>query len=218
MVRIFPLFLLFFLSLLASIGGAETGKLLVGNFSGKELQGWESLEFQGKTQYTLREKSKVYRLEANSIASASGLVKKIKIDLSEYPYLNWSWQVVKPLGSFDEHEKSGDDFAARIYVIVKDGIFPWNKKAVNYVWAGDSPKEQSWSSPYAGKRSMMVAVRSKEDVNGRFHSEKRNLYEDMRKFFGEEIRYIDAIALMTDSDDSKRNASTYYGDIYFSKK
>ncbi|MDZ4154108.1 DUF3047 domain-containing protein, partial [Methylicorpusculum sp.] len=35
--------------------------------------------------------------------------------------------------------------------------------------------------------------------------------------FGEDIRYIDAVAIMSDSDDSQGKVTAYYGDIYFSK-
>ncbi|WP_221893642.1 DUF3047 domain-containing protein [Bathymodiolus japonicus methanotrophic gill symbiont] len=36
--------------------------------------------------------------------------------------------------------------------------------------------------------------------------------------FGEDIAYIDGIAIMTDTDNAGGNALSYYVDIYFSEK
>jgi hypothetical protein len=53
---------------------------------------------------------------------------------------------------------------------------------------------------------------------GKWVSYKRNVLEDLKEIVGKEVRYIDAIAVMTDSDSSAQQATTYYGDIYFSAK
>jgi len=39
----------------------------------------------------------------------------------------------------------------------------------------------------------------------------------LQKLFGEDLRMLDAVALMTDTDNSKQQVSAYYGDIWFSK-
>jgi len=62
----------------------------------------------------------------------------------------------------------------------------------------------------------MLSVRNKQDETDKWFSEKYNVYKDLRKYFGEDIQYIDAVAVMTDSDNSHGNATAYYGDIYFS--
>jgi hypothetical protein len=63
----------------------------------------------------------------------------------------------------------------------------------------------------------MIALRSSADQKGKWYSEKRNVLADLKHQFGEDIRYIDAIAIMSDSDDSHGHVSAYYGDIYFTK-
>ena len=121
----------------------------------------------------------------------------------------------------NEEEQAGDDYAARVYVIVKGGAAFWKTKALNYVWSSTSPVGKVWPSAYAmagvnGKMTM-ISVRSSTDETGTWYSEKRNVLEDLKQQFGEEIRYIDAVAVMSDSDDSKGKVTAYYGDIYFSK-
>ena len=64
---------------------------------------------------------------------------------------------------------------------------------------------------------MMIALRSSSDQTGTWYSEKRNILADLQHQFGEDIRYIDAVAIMTDTDDSSGKVTAYYGDIYFSK-
>jgi hypothetical protein len=50
-----------------------------------------------------------------------------------------------------------------------------------------------------------------------WHTEKRNVRADLQKLFGEDFRTIDAVALMTNTDNSRGQASAFYGDIWFSK-
>ena len=44
---------------------------------------------------------------------------------------------------------------------------------------------------------MMVAIRSSSDQTKHWYMEKRNILQDLENLYGEPIRYIDAIALMT---------------------
>ena len=65
--------------------------------------------------------------------------------------------------------------------------------------------------------TVMIALRSSTDQTGTWYTEKRNILADLKHQFGEDIRYIDAVAIMTDTDDSFDKVTAYYGDIYFSK-
>lgn len=62
----------------------------------------------------------------------------------------------------------------------------------------------------------MVAQRSGAEGLHQWWREKRDIRADFQSYFGETIRYVDAVALMTDTDDSGRRAVAYYGDISFS--
>ncbi|UZE94501.1 DUF3047 domain-containing protein [Alkalimarinus alittae] len=210
----------FFLSIiLACIAQAETGGTIpVGKFSSGGLEGWEEKLFNGKTSYVFVQLGDTTALKADSKASASGLVKKITVDIKKYPYLTWRWRVSNRLGQMDEKQKSGDDYAARIYVVVSGGLFFWNTKAINYVWSSNLPKGTSWPNAFAGSSARMYAIRSSDDQLETWYEEKRNVYEDFRKLFGSEVRYIHVVALMTDTDNSEGKVVSYYGDITFSQK
>ncbi|MBV1922093.1 MAG: DUF3047 domain-containing protein [Pseudomonadales bacterium] len=204
---------------------ADTEDLAVGNFAENALVGWEVKVFSGKTDYdlvteikdTANKDSAVTVLRAISDASASGLVKKIRVDLKRTPFLEWRWKVTKRILVQNEMNKEQDDYAARIYVIVDGGFFAWNTMALNYVWANGVEKEARWDNAFAPKHSKMIALRSKDDAIDYWYTEKRDVREDFKRSFGEDVRYIDVIAIMSDTDNSSSSAESYYGDIVFTK-
>lgn len=192
-------------------------RLPIAEFSQGKLDGWQPKSFQGETDYHFQVIDGVAALTANSQNAASGLFKTQHIDLAKTPFLNWSWRVERPLPKLNEQSKTGDDFAARIYVVVKGGLAFWQTKAINYVLAGNSEKDTVWPNAFAGDRAMMLAVRGPEAALQVWQHEKRNVRADFQHLFGEDVRHIDAIAVMTDTDNSHGSASAVYGDIWFSK-
>lgn len=190
----------------------------IGSFSTGDLSGWENKSLSGTTLYQVAQLEGIQVLQAKSHSGASGLFKEQRIDLQKTPFLNWRWRIENRLSNLNEQEKSGDDYSARIYIVISGGWAFWKTKAINYVWAGNSAKGSIWSNAFAGKNAMMIALRSSRDETHTWYQEKRNILQDLKKQFGAGIRYIDAVALMTDTDNSEGKALSYYGDIYFSEK
>jgi hypothetical protein len=191
-------------------------KLVIGDFSQKQLEGWEQKIALRETQYQLETLGELTVLKAHSQNSASGLFKEQRVDLEQTPILHWSWRINNRLDNLREQTKAGDDYAARLYVIVNGGVAFWQTKALNYVWSSSANKETSWPNAYSGNQLIMLAIRGPEAEPNVWHNEKRDVRVDLKKQFGEDIRYIDAVAVMTDSDDSGGQVSAYYGDIWFS--
>jgi len=193
-------------------------KFMLGAFSTGSLEQWESKQFKNQTLYQLVELDGSRVLKADSNNSASGLFKTQRIDLQQTPVLNWRWRIENRLETRNEQIKTGDDYAARVYVVISGGLAFWQTKAINYVWANASAKGAVWQNAYAGKNAVMIAMRSAADPTGTWFSEKRDVLADLKQHFSEDVRYIDAVAIMTDTDDSKGKATSYYGDIYFSQR
>ena len=202
-------------SLLTGIALANS-RLDVTNFADNGLRGWEQKSFVGETAYELVTDNGGTALLATSDATASGLGKKIRVDLEKTPHLNWTWKVNNKLPGIDETSKSGDDYVARLYVVKSGGALIWKTKALNYVWSSNQPQGATWKNAYQPKNAAMLAVRGQEDQAGQWVSEKRNVREDMKRAFGKDFDKIDAIAIMTDTDNSGAKASAVYGDIFFS--
>ena len=210
----------FYILMLLSVAirAEETNeKLMIGSFSSGSLDHWESKGFKGQTKYQLIDFAGARVLKAESANSASGLFKEQRIDLQKTPTMNWRWRIENRLGNINEQVKSGDDYAARVYVVVGGGLTFWRPKAINYVWASTSPKGKIWPNAFAGDHAMMIALRSSGDQTGTWYTEKRNILADLKQQFNEELRYIDAVAIMTDTDNAQGKVTAYYGDIYFSK-
>jgi len=194
---------------------AETTIISVGTFSERSLSGWQEKEFSGKTQYQLLKTDTQNVLKAQSKQSASGLYKEIRINLNQTPYLNWSWQIDSPLKKLNEQSKDGDDYAARLYIVKKHDFLFWKTKALNYVWSSNQDKYSHWNNAYTSQ-AKMFAVRGNDSKAKQWYKEKRNVKEDFKQFFGDNVEYIDVIAIMTDTDNSKSSVRAYYGDIFFS--
>jgi hypothetical protein len=192
--------------------------LPIGLFSASNLDGWEEKVFQNSTSYNLVSLDNRYVLSAESQDSASGLFKKVHIDIQKFPYLNWSWRIENRLDIQDEKVKSGDDYAARVYIVIDGGILIWRTRAISYVWANAALKGETWENAFAGKNAQMMALRSKEDKTLTWYSEKRNVHEDLMRLFNIDFQYVDAVAIMTDTDNSHEKAKAFYGDIYFTAK
>lgn len=190
--------------------------IAVGQFSKASLAGWERKAFRGETEYAFVYDAgkRATVLQAVSSAAASGRFRKISIDLAKTPFLNWTWKVSDPLVGNDENAKDGDDFSARLYVVVERGIMGVTSLSVNYVWASQHPAGSSWPRPFT-KRVRLMAVNSGSTGLNMWVSHKRNVRNDLRDQFGEDITSIDAVALMTDTDNSGGRARAYYGDIWF---
>lgn len=187
----------------------------VGLFSRGELSGWQEKIFAGETDYRLFRQNHLTSLRAQSNAAASGRFKEVNIDLATTPVLHWSWKVDNLLDGVDEQTRSGDDYPARVYVVFSGGLFFWRTRAINYVWSNNQPVDTRWPNAFTGN-AMMVAVESGPEQLGQWVSEHRNVAEDYRQLFGKEPGKVDAVAIMTDTDNSGQRATAWYGDIWFS--
>ena len=117
-----------------------------------EIIGWEPIEFDGRTDYTLA-KSPASDAEHDAVraecisASASGLILERKISLEQTPILEWRWRVDSIYEGIDETEKSGDDYPARIYVVAER--WPrFRSRIVNYVWSSSQPQGATWATRF----------------------------------------------------------------------
>lgn len=154
-------------------------------------------------------------MRALAEGSASALYHEVEVDLEATPVIEWSWRVDSlPQGDDGERTKSGDDFGARLYV-VREGTFGrLSAQALNYVHARNEPAGARWANPFS-ERARMVAVASGTEATGEWVTYRRDLGADWRAAFDEDIDRIDAVAIMTDADNTDSRAKALYGAIRF---
>ncbi len=196
------------LTLLPLPGWAEA--LWVGRFSAGDLQGWESKVFNQPTDYRIVDLGDRRALQADCENAASAFYRRLRVDLARTPVLRWSWRVDGAYRGLDETRKQGDDYLARLYVVIDGGVLLWRTRALNYVWASGRPVGSAWPNAYTGQ-AKMLALRSGPD--GHWREEVRDLRRDFREQFGIEATHIDGVALMTDCDDARGQGRAWYGDI-----
>ncbi len=197
--------------------------------------GWKPLAFSKiprHTQYEVTQEGTTTVVRATSEAAASGLVHEVNVDLKQYPILKWRWKVLNIIAKGDVYTRQGDDYAARIYITFKhdpDTIDLLTKTkyrlarllfgdipsaAINYIWDNKAPLGTIVDNAYTD-RVKMIVVESGRNRVGQWTWERRNVYEDYKRAFGEEPPPVNGVAIMTDTDNTGEKVTAYYGDIVF---
>jgi hypothetical protein len=230
------------LILLQGAGYAE--ELVVGDFSNQDADkkwpaSWVPMTFsniEAHTRYSLIQDKGRTVIRAHSHNAASGLIRNVRVDPHEYPWLQWSWKIDHVLKKGDVTTKKGDDYAARIYVAFafdpdQSGLWQRMKhktaslmsdqelpgSALNYIWASKAAPGTIVPNPYASE-AMMVVLQSGNARSDQWIQEQRNIVEDYKRAFGKQPPEIIGIAIMTDTDNTGEETTGYYGDITLGTK
>ena len=217
------------LALVAPVWAAEVV------LSAPGTDGWKALNFPKIERHTLYTPVHVDDLDAvraQSDCAASALYLPAEhIDLTQTPRLHWRWKIERGLQIADERAKTGDDFAARVYVVFRfdpahaslwervqhalgtriyGDVIPGN--TINYVWSSHQPKGARWTSPYTASSNL---VSLGEGPLPQWTEEVVDLAADYTAFFDHELPPLLAVAVMTDSDNTCQRATAYYADFRF---
>ena len=210
------LLLIFLISTFQQILSAETIKVF--DFTESEFETLKVKKIRGadsKTKYSLGKNEYGNFIRSESKNAASGLGKEIKINLSKTPFLNITWKVEKDLSGINENSKKGHDYAARVFVIKKTGVTPLSNRAMNYVYSSNNEINSNQPSPYT-KKSIDYVLSTTIDNANKWVTVKANVKEDFMVLHGIEVNDISGVAIMTDTDNSRLKAISYYQNIYFS--
>ena len=186
-------------------------------FTKEEMKALEVRKIKSETTYTLGSNENGNYLKAEAEGKASGLGKEIKINLLKTPFINITWKVEKDLSGIIENSKKGHDYAARVFVIKKTGATALSNRAINYVFSSNNLVGENWSSPYTKKSIDYVLSTTKEHHN-QWIVVKANVREHFKKFHDLDVKELNGVAIMTDTDNSKLKTISYYQNIYFSSE
>ncbi len=212
------IFIFLFFILLIDIKPIYSDNVKVFEFSSAELAELEVRKVRGaknKTSYSVGSNDNGGYLKAVANNAASGLGKKITINLNKTPFINITWKIEKDLSGIKENTKKGHDFAARVFVIKKIGATPLSNRAINYVFSSNNEIGFFSPSPYTKKSIDNVLATTKDNLN-KWITVKANVKEDFKKFHNLDVNELDGLAIMSDTDNSEMKAVAYYQNIYFS--
>ncbi len=185
------------------------------------------------TDYRIRAWEGEFAIEAHAHASMALLARPIQIDLARTPILCWRWRIDAPIAAADLRKKSGDDYAARVYVAfrIPAESMSWATRsklalarsvfgaevpdaALNYVWDNNHPVGTVTPNAYTD-RAMMIVTRSGAAESGRWVSERRDVLEDVRSAFGSGSFSPVLLAVASDADDTRGSAHAGFARLRF---
>ena len=194
---------------------AET--INVFEFTKEEMKSLEVRKVKGKTTYTLGFNENGNYIRAEAEGKASGLGKELKINLLKTPFINITWKVEKDLPGIIENSKKGHDYAARVFVVKKTGATALSNRAINYVFSSNNSVGNNWPSPYT-KKSIDYVLSTTKEHHDQWITVKANVREHFKKLHDLDVSELTGVAIMTDTDNSKLKAISYYQNIYFSSE
>ena len=211
--KVFPIIIFFVLNQHSL--AVENVKIF--EFTNEEMKTLQVRKVKGKTTYTFGSNENGNYLKAEAKGKASGLGKEVKINLIKTPFINITWKVEKNLSGIIENSKKGHDYAARVFVVKKTGVTPLSNKAINYVFSSNNSVGENWPSPYT-KRSIDYVLSTTKENNDEWVTVKANVKKHFKKLHNLDVEELNGLAIMTDTDNSKLKAISYYQNIYFSSE
>ena len=191
--------------------------LKVFDFTNEEFGQLKKRKVKGETTWTLGSNESGNFIKAEAEGVGSGLGKEVLIDLNKTPFINISWKIEKDLSGINENSKKGHDFAARVFVVKKTGSTALSNRAVNYVFSSNNEIGKYWRSPYTKKSIDYVLSTTKQNLN-EWVTVKANVKEHFKLLHDLDVNKLNGVAIMTDTDNSKLKAISYYQNIYFSSQ
>jgi hypothetical protein len=175
-------------------------------------------------------------LQATAQSSASALMRKVSINIKEYPIIEWTWKITSIFKRGNVIDKNGNDYPAALCIKfpaakpknIKEKVTEKIVKAstgdkppsagLDYIWASNTPIGTMVTSPYTNKLKLLIVESGLSKAN-QWITKRRNIYQDYKKAFGTEPdSTISAVIIMTDSDNTNDTTTSYYGNITFKKK
>ncbi len=210
------------------------GTVRVGMF-GDGLAAWREVSLKPELRrnlFRLRDWDGAAAVEVRSEAGMSLLARPIDVDLAATPILCWRWRIERRLERADLTRRSGDDYAARLYLSLRLppsdlslsdratlalGRAIWGPDlpdaAINYVWDNRQPVGTTRRNAYS-ERAIMQVMRSGDAPTGRWIAERRDVAADIARLVSPRAAAVQ-LAITADTDDTREHAHSGFADIHF---
>ena len=197
---------------------------------------WEVVRFDADipaTIYSVREWDGLTAIEAQANESMALLVHPVSVDLSKTPVLCWAWRVDAALETANMAEKSGDDYAARVYVSLDLPSSAMSlgtrlalslargahgdkvpDAALNYVWDNTHPIDTQMPNAYT-EQNRMIVLQSGNEQAGKWVFEQRNILADAQAQFDTADITVTSVAVASDTDNTKESARAGFAHVHF---
>jgi len=216
---------------------ASASPAWIGRFTGAGVPPapWRMVPYQGQkpTHYRVTPVEGRMAIEARADNSMSLMARPITVDLGERPIACWRWYVDGPIQKADMTRKTGDDYAARVYIAfdMPDSAMSGSARfklkmaravfgkslpdaAVVYVWDNSHPVGTARKSSYTD-RSQLIVAETGSGRAGSWVAERVDVAADFARAFGNQPGKPVQLAVASDGDNTHSKSRAAFADIHF---
>ena len=179
--------------------------------------GWKKYETPGgrpRYDFTLTEDAGVRALRLRSQDDHSTIVKEVHVDLRATPILEWTWKAVRLPAGADIRRRETSDLTGHVLVAWPRMPAMLRTRLIGYAWDAAAPAQTMERSRKSSLVTFFVLHSGAADLD-RFVVERRNVYEDYVRAFGEAPANPGAVILSIDTNDTHGSAEALIGRIAF---
>ena len=225
------------IALLVAVAATTSSPIWIGRFTiaGSPPAPWAMIPYKGQrpTSYRVASVGGRIAMEARFDGSMSLMARPIRVDLAEKPMLCWRWYVDAPVAKADMTRKSGDDYAARVYIAfdMPDSVLSGSTKfklkiarsmfgrsipdaALVYVWDNRYPVGTASKSAYTD-RSQLIVAESGSARAGTWVTKRADVAADFARAFGNKPGKPIQLAVASDGDNTNSKGRAAFADIHF---
>jgi hypothetical protein len=208
------------LAIALSLGAGPAGALRIDTWDASragpiDLSGaWRPYPFTDRTTFkqppaiVLDNGRAALRLATDGEAMRLG--RTLNLNVKRRPRLVWEWKPLTLPERGDARDLRRNDQAARV-MLTFEGM-----KVLAYVWDTEAPVgTEARPDEFEIFERVLIVVRSGSDGLGEWHAERRNVYEDYRRVFGEEPRRLKWLGLESHSNDTRTRSAALFGAVRF---
>lgn len=232
------------------VSNPEAEIALVGEFStisNDSFTPWRVINFDDDVPKTVFRKIRwdnFNAIKAEADASMALLARSIEVDLKAQPVLCWAWRVENMLVKADLNTQEGDDYAARVYIGLKDdmhrqsffervakrvakkkfgGVVP--DYALTYIWDNRHPVGTQQANPYTDRTQLFVVAQGPQYM-GRWVAARRHVLADVKQIFSQHENFRNKddalmnlrpilLAIASDGDNTGEKVSAGFAHLHF---
>jgi hypothetical protein len=141
---------------------------------------------------------------------------KGKVNLQDTPILEWSWKAVTLPAGGDVRHGATDDEVLQVYVGWPRFPEAVRSRIIGYVWDDTAPVGTIVKSEKT-RTVTYVVVRSGPADLGQWRTERRNVWEDYEKIYGEKPEDPGTVSIAINTNNTHSMAEAFVGAIAFRK-
>ncbi len=195
--------------------------------------GWQHHAFPSKapTRYRYVREQGRDAVSATSRSSASALRRREDLAAQDLGRLQFSWRVPALIAQADMGQREDDDAVVRVVLAFdgdrsrfspRDAMLSELSRALTgeelpyatlmYVWCNRRPAGTVIANPRTDRVRKLVVESGAANL-GRWLEYERDVRADFERVFGEAPGRLRAVAIMTDTDNTRSEASAWYGPV-----